>query len=280
MTRLAGGRGHSGLLSVEELAALSSVGFEQCSEVIGAVAYDPPPTQFYTSGLSPVPDSGFSRKRLSASYQTYTSSRNTAAVGTPGHITALRGGYRTALQRLVEETKVIGGDGAVGVTVTCEETRLGESEVWSFLAIGTAIRSTGRARAASPFTTALSGTATATALRAGWVPITFLACPVMAIRAVDSESSPRLRRRAANGEVDAHTDAVNTCRHQARTDFAAAARAVRADAAVMGSMTMSHGRSHGPVRITVVITGTALARFGRRSEASPLSVLALDGRLR
>lgn len=277
VSRLKRRRATSGLLSVEESAALSSVGFQQCSEVIGAVAYAVTPIGFYASGLAPTAGWGASGSTVPRAYRTYTSSKTSAAVGTPATITAMKAGYRTALERLLEEASAVGADGVVGVRVTRSTTHTDTREIWNFLAMGTAIRSTGPNRVTKPFTTALSGGGTAAALRAGWVPISYLACPVMAIRGIDYTSSQQMRRSAPNGEVEAHTDAVNTCRHQARTDFAAAARAVRADAAVMDKMTVHFGRVSGPVEVTVVVTGTALAHFAGGDQLAPIGVLPLGG---
>jgi uncharacterized protein YbjQ (UPF0145 family) len=192
-------------------------------------------------------------------------------------MTALKEGYRTALSRLVAEARAVGADGVVGIRITRATIRSGTPPLWSFLAVGTAIRSVGRTRAGSPFTTDLSPAQTVAALRGGWVPVSFLACPVKAIRWVDTSSRRQRRITAANGEIDAYTEAVNACRHQARTDFAKAARAVHADAAVMGAMTLRIGPSPGLADVTVVITGTALARFAAGgATAQPLTVIPLS----
>jgi uncharacterized protein YbjQ (UPF0145 family) len=277
---LARRRTSSGLLSVEESAALSSVGFEQVSEVMGAVAYAVTPGGYYPAGLrtkqyglSSVP---WTVGPTGRGPRTYISSRPTAAVGVPPKITAFKAGYRTSLGRLVEEAKAVGADGVVGVRVTRSRIRSGGLPVWSFVAIGTAIRSIGRSRAAAPFTTALPPAQVASALRAGWVPISYLACPVLALRWVDQSSSLQMGMTARNGEISAHTKVVNDCRHQARTDFADAARLVHADAAVMSAMSIDLA-VRGPAEVTVVITGTALARFGRPRALEPLTIMALSG---
>jgi uncharacterized protein YbjQ (UPF0145 family) len=263
---------------------LSSVGFEQVSEVLGAVAYVVNTTGFYTVGAKPLKSTGSEPmvwgRTVRNPARTFTSTYPSVAVGTPPTITALKAGYSTALKRLVAEAHAAGADGVVGVRVTRDKSRSGDTPLWSFVAIGTAIRSTGRTRAGTPFTTDLSPAQTASALRAGWVPISYLACPVKAVRWVDPDSRRQRRITTANGEITAHTEAVNDCRHQARTDFAAAARAIRAEAAVMSSMTMGLGPRPGLAEVTVVITGTGLARFARGDDATPLPIVSLSRALR
>jgi uncharacterized protein YbjQ (UPF0145 family) len=278
LDRLRKQRVASGLLTVEGSAALSSVGFEQVSEVVGAVAYVVRTTGFYPVGARPWGSARMSPTGVPRSApRTYTSSAASVAVGTPPSMTALKEGYRTALSRLVAEARAVGADGVVGIRITRATIRSGTPPLWSFLAVGTAIRSVGRTRAGSPFTTDLSPAQTVAALRGGWVPVSFLACPVKAIRWVDTSSRRQRRITAANGEIDAYTEAVNACRHQARTDFAKAARAVHADAAVMGAMTLRIGPSPGLADVTVVITGTALARFAAGgATAQPLTVIPLS----
>ena len=74
----------SGLLSVKDSAALSDVGFEQCSEAIGAVAYAVSPTGFSKSGVTSMARWGAGPGDHSTSYRTYTSSQASAkATATP-----------------------------------------------------------------------------------------------------------------------------------------------------------------------------------------------------
>lgn len=300
LARLGRTQVRGGLLPVEEATALHGVGFEPVSEVIGAVASTVTPSGFYSSGYLPFQQQQYynqpvrGRTRVDSAWtgqpslnawdpRTFTSSSGNRAVGTPTEITALRSGYQTALNRLVEEVRALGADGAVDIRLERTVTHLSGSQLWSFLAVGTAVRSRGRTRPARPFTTTLPGGQVAAAIRGGWVPVSVLSAPVMAIRYVDLESRIRRRRFAANGEIDAFTDVVNTCRHQARRDFASAARAACADGAVMSDMSLTfEAERNDPVcRATVTVTGTALARLpSRRVELSPLTIMPLNDRSR
>lgn len=266
----------SGMLSPQESAALSDVGFRQVSEVIGAVAVRVPAGGFFQTGtgLSSYPR-GWQGGPDGGAPPVYTSS--TKAPRVPARVSALRTGFRVAIRRLVDEVRAVGGDGVVGLRV--EQTTVGgpDNPTWHFLASGTAICSTGSTRAASPFTSALTATQTAVALRAGWVPVSYLACPVMAVRWVEPESRQRERLSAPNGEIDAYSEAVNVCRRQAGADFARAAREVKADAAVMSGMSVQVHSALDLAEVSVLVTGTALAQFRVARPPSPRTIISLRG---
>jgi hypothetical protein len=159
-----------GLLRVAEATALASVGFRPVSEVIGAVANSVSPRGFYAPAppiSSPYGQPG-GQGVNDAVYRggvgnqfltmpTYTSSTAPVSVGIPPLITALKAGYRTALSRMIAEAKAVDADGVLGVQVTRTVSPYGGSQLWSFLAIGTAVRSIGATHTGDPFTTDLSG---------------------------------------------------------------------------------------------------------------------------
>jgi uncharacterized protein YbjQ (UPF0145 family) len=270
MDRLRGSRIRGGLLSVEEAAALATVGFEPISEVLGAVAnrVNPRGTYYRPAGrrIGVDPD-----RFLAPDYQTYTSSKNTLTGSSPV-ISALKGGFRTALSRLRAEAVAVRADGVIGVQLTRTVVLDSEFPVWGFLAIGTAVRATGRVHTSNPFTTDLSGAQAAAAIRSGWLPVSYLITPCRAIRLVDPVSIKQRARSAPNGEVDAYTDAVTTCRRQARTDFLRAAESVHADGAVLSTMSLDVYLQTRDVAIAqVTISGTALALF-RVRDAAPGSL--------
>ena len=275
-----------GLLTVEEAAALASVGFDPVSEVIGAVSRNVRPTGFYTAGAVPFQRQQYYNQPVGGRWspnaydlRTYTSSDNNVAVGTPTAISELKRGYREALGRLVTEARAVHADGVVDVQVTRTITHGSGAQLWNFLAIGTAVRGIGSVHAETPFTSGLSAAQTAAAIRGGWLPVSVLLVPVMGIRYVDYASRRRRGRFAPNAEIDALSDAVNATRHQARTDLQRAAEAVRADGAVMSSMSleMEATRDEPVCRVTVELVGTALARFRVRGERpAPLMIMPLN----
>lgn len=261
----------SGLLPLPEQAALATVGFEPVTEVIGALATQVRPTGFYSAGNYWQNPRGI----------TYTSSMPPVAVGTPLRITELKGGNRTVLGRARAEAQAAGADGIVGLRLSLtREPAPGGTELWRFLAVGTAVRATGRRRAPAPFTTDLNGAEVAAAIRAGWMPLALLITPVLAIRLVDPWSMAARRRSAPMSEITAYADVVNVCRQQARDDFAAEAGRAGADAAVLTTMELEFEPSQhdGFCEALVTMTGTALGQFRAPPATAPLPIMRLSSK--
>jgi uncharacterized protein YbjQ (UPF0145 family) len=276
LARLGEMRVSSGMLSAPECAALAGVGFRQVSEVIGGVAISVQESGFFSAGLATPAKfpRGWQGGSDGAAPPIYTSSGRSSV---PSRIRAMRSGIRTALARLVEEARAVGADGVIDIRMDQTRTASAGISIWSFLASGTAVRSIGETHAATPFTSALSATQTASALRGGWVPLSYLTCPVMAVRWVEPASRKQERLSSANGEIGAYSDTVNVCRRQAGTDFAAAARAMGADGAVMADLTLELGPARDMAEVSVFATGTALVRFSGRGGPETLTILPLAG---
>jgi uncharacterized protein YbjQ (UPF0145 family) len=261
MDRLRDNRIRGGLLSVDEAAALATVGFEPVSEVLGAIGSRVNPRGTYYRSAGRLGAAANPDRFLASDYRTYTSSGN-SVIGSSPVISALKAGCRSALSRLRAEAVAVGADGVVGVRLTRTVVQDSESPVWGFLAVGTAVRAIGRVHTPNPFTTDLSGPQAAAAIRSGWLPVSYVIAPCRAIRLVDPVSIRQRARTAPNGEVDAYTDAVNTCRRQARTDFLRAVESVHADGAVLSTMSLDVYLQTKDVAVAqVTISGTALARF-------------------
>ncbi|SDI91154.1 hypothetical protein SAMN05444157_0759 [Frankineae bacterium MT45] len=264
-----------GPLPLEELVALSGVGFDALSEVVGAVSITDAPGGFLSSGYIPsekIPD------------RTYTSSPPNQRVGMPATLTTRRTAFNRAMSRLQAEAQALGADGVIAIEVEKSHwhAQQANAEFGTFNLVlhGIAVRGVGRRHPETPFTTSMSGTQFASCLRNGVVPVSFLQTPCMAIRHIDSVSARQQRLTADNGEIDALTDVVSVCRRQARADFTAAARRAGADSAVIDSITLQiHGEGRAPNHCTaeVVVTGTALAHFKLPPHAPPsfLTILPL-----
>lgn len=268
---------------VGSAAALAEVGFDQVSEVIGAIAFEVPPRSFFAYGTGALYAASFPRgwQGSADGGEPVVLTSSTQRDGrVPASITALKSGYRTALKRLVEEVRRAGADGAVGVQVrrtTLQEGAAGGA-VWNFLATGSAVRSRGRTRAEVPFTCALKASQVAVVVGAGWLPLQFLACPVMAVRWIEPDERKRGRLLAPNSELRAYTTTVNACRHQARSDFAAAAGRAGGAGAIMSDMSLEIGNAPDLAQATVLITGTALAQFGRQPAPEVKATLSMADR--
>ena len=264
----------SGMVSIGESAALAAVGFRSASVVMGAVAMLAPVSGLLQSGGlgGPTYPRGW-QGRGNDPPPVFISS---TASQVPSRVTVLQRAYRLVLARLTDEIRAVGADGAVGIRVEHTVVGAGTSQaVWRFLATGTAVRSVGPTRATRPFTSSLSAAQMAAALRSGWAPVSYLACPVMAVRWVEPASRRRQRALSGNGEIVAFTDAVNACRRQAALDFERAARAAGADGAVLDEMSVEVADTRDLAQVHVLLAGTALARFSVPRSPAALNVLSL-----
>jgi uncharacterized protein YbjQ (UPF0145 family) len=152
-------------LSVDEFAAVRSIGFEPVGQVFGAAVY-------YLATVLGVGCPG----TTAASYER----RDAAAVGSgegaggsAGRLEqSLHAGRRTALDRMAGECAELGGHGVIGAALRVTEipaTSLTAAAV-QFTVIGTVVRVNGCAPLARPFATELSGADFAKLVMGGWVP--------------------------------------------------------------------------------------------------------------
>jgi uncharacterized protein YbjQ (UPF0145 family) len=279
VTELAGGGGTwESVLSVGEFAAVRSVGFEPAGQVFGAAVYP----LFATAAVScPGTEAPSLNPRAPG--------RVTGWAGPAARIAqALQDGYRTAVDRMASECSDLGGHGIVGASLQVTET-LGDSftaATVQFKAIGTAVRGRDCPPLARPFTSGLSGSDFAKLLTDGWVP----AGIVLGISAVGlhdtlvtTSSGPW---GTGNAEVPSYTSLMAHVRQDARSRLEEAVRELGAEGVVVSDMTLRvrsdecHAHLVGADRFAeAVITGTAVARFPGRPEASrppSLAVLPLD----
>lgn len=282
MTELAGrGATWGSVLSVDELAAIGSVGFEPVGQVFGAAVYP----LFATAAVS-CPGTA------THSLVPGAPMRNTGWAGSAAQIAqALYAGYRAAIERMAGECSDLGGHGIVGALLHVTETP-GDSftaATVEFEVVGTAVRGRGCPRLDRPFTSELSGADFAKLLMDGWVPAGIvLGISVAGLHdtLVTTSSGPW---GTGNAEVPAYTNLMVYVRQDARSRLEQEVRELGAEGVVVSAMTLHvrSGQCHAD-RIgadhfaEAVITGTAVARFaGRRSAARPLSlpVLPLDASL-
>jgi uncharacterized protein YbjQ (UPF0145 family) len=146
-------------LSVEEFAAIRSVGFSPVGQVMGSAVFN----VGWSYGGCGVP-MGYYGGRLGG-YQGWAPTPVVAATATERLLNQAR---HRAVARMREECAGLGGDGVVGVDLTVSSFYGNGLE---FLAMGTAVRADGANRPRKPFTSDLSGQDFAKLLRAGWVPV-------------------------------------------------------------------------------------------------------------
>ncbi len=279
MTGLAGrGATWGSVLSVDEFAAVRSVGFEPAGQVFGAAVYP----LFATAAVS-CPGTATPSLVPGAPARVAGWADPAARIAQ-----ALYDGHRTTIDRMAGECSDLGGHGIVGASLQVTETP-GDSftaATVEFKVIGTAVRGSGCPPLGRPFTSELSGSDFAKLLMDGWVPAGIvLGISVSGLHdtLVTTSSGPW---GTGNAEVPAYTDLMAYVRQDARSRLEQTVRALGAEGVVVSAMTLRvrsdacHAHLIGADHFAeAVITGTAVARFADRRKATrppSLAVLPLN----
>jgi uncharacterized protein YbjQ (UPF0145 family) len=260
------------LLSADGLAGLEMAGFDVVGEVLGTAVMQIGWSGYGGCGWTPGFNGGFyggpaqvSRPSRWSGYEPYAK--------------AVRQGRDTALSRMHQEAAALGADGVVGVRFTDERM---EGQKREFMALGTAVRSRGRERPKTPFTTDLGGQDVAKLMAAGWVPSGIAYGISIAVRHDDWRTQTQTGYWAGNVEVSGYTELLTHVRAKARHDFAALAAKLGGDAALLSGL-WSHvwpievAENHTDHVAECVVVGNAIARFhaGRKATTSSLTILPL-----
>jgi len=266
-------------LTSDEFAAIRSTGFEAVGQVLGAAVYN----IGYTGGYGcPGAWSNYGYSWGPAA-RTQVSSRG--GYGSFGPLVqTMYQARRTAIGRMVEECRELGGHGVVGVRLTIGAFPSGGLE---FKAIGTAIRAPGiAARLKQPFTSDLSGQDFAKLVMKGWMPAGLVLGISIAARHDDWRTRGQVRWGAGNAEVSGWTELVNDARHDARTQLAADVKRLGGEGVVVADMDFRVRERECPAQegtrdhiVEVVNIGTAIVRFAssaQPSQAAPLAIMSLD----
>lgn len=243
-------------LSVDELLAIRSSGFEPAGQVMGASVYHLGWQQRCNGG--------------NQFMSTYTH--------------ALYSARQMALSRMAQEAAGLGGQGVVGVRFGLRNLGdPGDSRTIEFTALGTAIRRTSAPPLPRPFTSSVSGQEFAKLLAAGYVPMAL----VIAVSALLIHTGWSTQRQmgwfSGNQEVDLYTQAVTAARHQAMSDL----RKHLSEAGADGSVGSTVGFTVHPRECTwqehkedhlveFLALGTAVARFSDVAAGHPVMAIRLD----
>lgn len=161
MTELAGrGATWGSVLSVDEFAAIESVGFEPVGQVFGAAVYP-----LFATGAVSCPGTAAPSLVPGASTRVAGWAGSGAQIAQP-----LYDGYQAAIERMAGECSDLGGHGIVGASLQVTETP-GDSftaATVEFKVVGTAVRGRGCPPLDRPFTSELSGSDFAKLLMDGW----------------------------------------------------------------------------------------------------------------
>jgi uncharacterized protein YbjQ (UPF0145 family) len=265
------------VLSCQELAAISGVGFAPVGHVFGAAVF--------AAGSA----SGSSCPGAAGSPGGVLPARPAAQVparGDPGGfvplVEAMYQARRAAVDRMTAECAALGGHGVVGVRLSRGGFFLGGLE---FTAIGTAVRAAGAAGPRVPFTSALSGQDFARLITAGWVPAGLVLGIAIGSWHDDRPTARQARPWSGNAEMAGWTELVNQTRRDAGRQLAQDVQRLGADGVVTADMRMrvreracpaAVGRRDHIVEVTLV--GTAIATFadaGHRPADPALAVMPL-----
>lgn len=216
------------------------------------------------------------------------SGRQSGWAGFGPYADALNHGFDTAIVRMLTEARELGGDGVVDVRIT--QTSLGNDNR-EFLAMGTAVRSSGTTHLKRPFATTLDGQDMVKLLTSGWVPAGIAVGISVGIRHDDYQTRLAARAWTTNIEVPGYTELLNDVRADCRRQFARRVAGFGAEGAILSEpvRTSVHEIEPGENHLDHVaegwMLGTAIARFdvaadfGTTRPPVPL-VLPLSGTLR
>jgi uncharacterized protein YbjQ (UPF0145 family) len=265
-------------LSVDEFAAIRSVGFEPVGPVLGAAVYSAGGVSGYSCpGARGSPGGGLPPG--SAAQVSGTGGR-----GSFGPLVQTMDLARhTAVGRMITECAQLGGHGVVGVRLSRESFPLGGPQ---FTALGTAVRALGAPPGPpGPFTAEVSGQDFAKLITAGWMPAGLVLGISIGSRHDDRKTARQARWGTGNAEVAGWTELVSQSRHDARRQLEADVRRLGAEGVVIATMEMlvrardcpeTVGRRDHIVEATFI--GTAVARFspaGQRHDGPPLAIMSL-----
>jgi uncharacterized protein YbjQ (UPF0145 family) len=204
----------------------------------------------------------------------------TGYAGFAPFVDAVYSGYETAISRMLEECRAVGGDGVVGVSLTASDmTGHGDRE---FLAYGTALRAAGGVRPRRLFSTTLAGQDVAKLLHGGWAPAGIVVAVSVAVRHDDLVTRQQASMFSGNVEVSGYSDLVHHVRADVRREFARRSAAHGAEGSIVSSMTLNIderevAENHTDHVAIATIIGTAIVQFheGRAAPSSALKVLPL-----
>ncbi len=246
-------------LSADSSASLGSVGLEAVGEVMGCTVEAVGWSGWGGCGYGGY---GFGGLLSMGADSPVIGSQDSRWSGFGPYVNAIRGGYGTAMNRLLQETRALGADGVVGV-------RLGVTMMdgaREFMAIGTAVRARSRQRPTIPFTTDLSGSDVTKLMQSGWVPVQLIVGFDLAIKHDDWRTS-QAARSWANVEITGYTALVQYTRHIVRTNVEQQTRRVGAEGFISSDISLSirsvePSDGHRDHIAEAMMTGTTIAQFG------------------
>jgi uncharacterized protein YbjQ (UPF0145 family) len=270
-------------LTVDEFAAIRSVGFEPVGQVFGAAVYSAGSDSGYACAGAPGPSGDGPPPRPATEV-----SGNGGAGSFGPLVQGIDQARHTAVDRMITECAELGGHGVVGVHVSRDTFPLGGVQ---FIVIGTAVRAPGAARGqAAPFSSDVSGQDFAKLIMTGWVPVGLALGISIGSRHDDRDTARQARWTSGNAEVAGWAELVSQARHDARRQLESDVERLGAEGAVIATMQLRVRQRDCPATVgrhdhiaEATLIGTAVARFARtgpRHHGPPLAVMSLNPRPR
>lgn len=207
-----------------------------------------------------------------------TSGSGSGWAGFAPYVNALYHGWDTAIDRMLTEAGALGADGVVGVSLSERHLGTGNRE---FLALGTAVRSTGRTHVGRPFTTTLAGQDVAKLFHSGWMPAAIVVGISVAIRHDDYRTRASQGAFAPNMEVEGFTELVTAVRADARHQLARRTAHVGAQGAILDSPVqlavheLEAGENHRDHVAESSVLASAVVRFHRAETLPPTPAMVV-----
>jgi len=203
-------------LSMQEFAAVRSVGFDPVGQVTGVCVMKLSYTGYGGCGMYPRYTGRRPYGRGPRVTRIGTNARNSWS-GVMPLIEAMYSARRDVISRLEQECAVLGGDGVVGVRLRMAPFA-GGIDTMEFQAVGTAVRGTGSRHLGQPFTSVLAGQDFAKLLMSGWMPCGLVFGVAVGVRHDDC-ATQRARRSWSNVEIPGYTELVQQTRAQVRHEI-------------------------------------------------------------
>ena len=260
-------RTHTSLLSVAGQIGADSTGFQVIGDVMGCTVLKVEPMGTGNCGFF----GGIGRRH--ATPEVISSGSDRAPGGFASYVAARYFGWDSAIGRMRSEASGLEADGVIDVRLS---ERALEHDRCEFVAIGTAVRSSGPTHLDAPFTTTFGGQAFAKLVFAGWMPASIVVGMSVAIRHDDYRMRLSRRALAGNSEIEGLSALANVVRQDAREQLESRTARGGADGVILSSEVPAQlrvvraGLNHYDHVAEAAVFASAVVRFS--SDASPRSV--------
>lgn len=267
----------SSALSVDEFAAIRSVGFEPVGQVMGSSVFRTSVNKMYVHcGL---------RRGLLGRDDARTITTADRGVDN-GYHDFVRGRYEMrhrAMSRMADECRALGGHGVVATRLTMHRFET-DAFATEYRAIGTAVAAPGAVRGPRPFLSHVTGQEFAQLYLAGYIPVDLVLGIAIGVRHDDYATRGAAAWLSGNQEVPGWTELLARTRHVARANFHADAARTGGDGLLVSTSELTvHERECRVAQDSrdhvaeAMFLGTSIAGFGRgETGPKPLTIMRLD----